>query len=69
MDVENAARRLAEQFASPRGALTIVPWHGDKRQEIRVWYGSDASASLKGLPSVFEGYPVVAEPRPNFKAH
>jgi hypothetical protein len=68
MDIEHAARRLAERINPPRGAITIVPWHGEKRVEIRVWYASNSESCLASLPAWFEGYPVVAEPRPEFRA-
>lgn len=68
MSIEHATQRLAERVASPRGQLTFVPWHGDERDEIRVWCETTGAASLQALPSSFEGYPVIVEPRPNFRA-
>jgi hypothetical protein len=68
MNVEDAARRLASQITAPRGAVSVMAWHNHHPPEIMVWYDTRYISVVAELPSAFEGFKVVVEPRPNFVA-
>jgi hypothetical protein len=68
MDVEQAALELSKRLGAPGHLVNIMAWHGDAGNEIRVWIGSEVSYFARLLPVEFEGFRVVAEIRPHFKA-
>ena len=69
MNVDDAARRLAMQVTAPAGAVTVLAWHGDDAEEIRVWFEGPWEWAARSLPGRFEGFRVRIEKRPSISTH
>lgn len=69
MNVDVAARRLSERIQAPPEMVTVLAWHGDDGQEIRVWLAGAWEDRASSLPTEFMGFPVVTDRRPTFVPH
>jgi hypothetical protein len=68
MDVDEAARCLAQKISGPRGAVSVSGWHKEPAY-IKVWFDPRYIHLVTNLPTFFQGFKVVVEPRPKFEGN
>lgn len=63
MNADDAARRLAGQINAPKGSVSVAALYREVVPIILVWYDPRHVAAVADLPSSYEGFNVVVEPR------